>query len=494
MSTMPPEHAEIAPPPILRMAVPEPGTHLEVVSEPLFQGLWRQPALGVCFRTPSGDWCFGEVRRQAQALANHLNENGVGPGDRVLVLGERTPQTVLAIWAVLMAGASYLALDGAAIDVDAPTPGDRLRAIHERAGTTTVLGDQERAIAAASSSPVMWTLNFRHFLDELPAQASPDPLAYPVPGDQPAVVIFPDRDGGDCRGVSVSHATLTSQLLGVAARLALTAEDCLGGAGPLIGHAAALDVFAPCLSGCSIWLGAAETMPTSVALTVWRGAWDAGACPTSLRRQVLTQAWDQMVAASDTPAAHTHGTDVCRSGPPDSPPDLRLALLPEAGYALLVREGDAPDWSPMDGDRLVLDQGELWLDGPLLAIEYVNEDAATAQAFDIEAAGDADTEAKPGAAPRMDTDLGRPVRRFRLGVCAFLTADGHIALPPWSAAATSAADTGACPQQPISLAPAQVADAVVPVPAPSASPCVAVQAPQPVMPPMSARTTAKEWG
>ena len=43
--------------------------------------------------------------------------------------------------------------------------------IDKRAGTTTVLGDQARAIAAASSSPVMWTLNFRHFLDELPAQA-----------------------------------------------------------------------------------------------------------------------------------------------------------------------------------------------------------------------------------------------------------------------------------------------------------------------------------
>ncbi len=82
-------------------------------------------------RTPSCD--RGSVRRsdaelcelnaQANRLARHLREHGVGPDSRVGICVERGPQMVIGLLAILKAGGAYVPLDpsypGAAPEVPA---------------------------------------------------------------------------------------------------------------------------------------------------------------------------------------------------------------------------------------------------------------------------------------------------------------------------------------------------------------------------------------
>ena len=56
---------------------------------------------------------YGELDRRANRLARHLQASGVRPGDRVALLLERSAEMVVAILAVLKAGAAYVPLDPA---------------------------------------------------------------------------------------------------------------------------------------------------------------------------------------------------------------------------------------------------------------------------------------------------------------------------------------------------------------------------------------------
>ncbi|HLL48505.1 MAG TPA: amino acid adenylation domain-containing protein, partial [Longimicrobiaceae bacterium] len=54
---------------------------------------------------------YGELNRQANRLAHHLRERGVGPDTRVAICVERGPEMVVAVLGVLKSGGAYLPLD-----------------------------------------------------------------------------------------------------------------------------------------------------------------------------------------------------------------------------------------------------------------------------------------------------------------------------------------------------------------------------------------------
>src|SRR3989337_2647878 len=57
---------------------------------------------------------LAQIRRHTAATAARLGELGVRPGERIAILGEKTPEVVAAFLGASLAGAVYVPLDPAA--------------------------------------------------------------------------------------------------------------------------------------------------------------------------------------------------------------------------------------------------------------------------------------------------------------------------------------------------------------------------------------------
>ncbi|MCY1013998.1 condensation domain-containing protein [Nannocystis pusilla] len=98
-------------------------------------------------------WRYGELAAEVEAIAAGLRARGVGPGQIVAVLGERSAELLGALLGVLAAGAAYLPLDPA-------FPEDRLRFMIEDSRATLVIRDVEtRAVPGEAPSVTIAALS-----------------------------------------------------------------------------------------------------------------------------------------------------------------------------------------------------------------------------------------------------------------------------------------------------------------------------------------------
>ncbi|MEY9963333.1 amino acid adenylation domain-containing protein [Streptacidiphilus sp. MAP12-16] len=136
---------------------------------------------------------YTELDQRANQLARALTASGVGHGDRVGLLLERTPDVLVSILAVLKAGASYVPVDPAA-------PAGRAKLVFADTGTVLVVTDQPEAVPEGP-----WQ---RFHLEEratFVAAMSPSRPQHPVRSDDIAYVIFTSGSTGRPKGVAVAH-------------------------------------------------------------------------------------------------------------------------------------------------------------------------------------------------------------------------------------------------------------------------------------------------
>jgi amino acid adenylation domain-containing protein len=141
---------------------------------------------------------YAALDEASSKLAGRLRALGVGPGDLVGLLLERSAGIPVAILATLKAGAAYVPLDPG-------YPPERLRYLATDAQVSVIVGDQDLV-----SHADLLRIPFVDAL-ALPDEAS-GPLPSPPAGTDPAYVIYTSGSTGNPKGCVISHRNVLALL------------------------------------------------------------------------------------------------------------------------------------------------------------------------------------------------------------------------------------------------------------------------------------------
>jgi len=218
--------------------------------ELLQQGMDRDPqATALVFGDAALD--HGTLEARSFALAAQLRALGVGPGSVVAVALPRSPELVIALMAVLRAGAAYLPLDLA-------HPDERLARILASARPVCVLAEadvQARLGGVPVLAPTQWT-----------ALSFAAPWRQPSPDDA-AYVIYTSGSTGEPKGVVIEHRAIVNRLLWMREHYGFTADDRVLQKTPATFDVSVWEFFLPLLCGAALVLAAPEAHrdPTELA-------------------------------------------------------------------------------------------------------------------------------------------------------------------------------------------------------------------------------------
>ena len=167
---------------------------------------------------------YAELNARANRLAHHLIAVGVGPESVVGVRRQRSIELVVALLAILKAGAAYLPLDP-------DYPADRLNYMCDDAGAAIVLTDAEPLPTDGGSA-------------ENPAVAT-----HP---DHPAYVIYTSGSTGRPKGVVVSHRAIVNRLSWMQDAYRLDSADRVLQKTPFSFDVSVWEFFWPLLTGAAL--------------------------------------------------------------------------------------------------------------------------------------------------------------------------------------------------------------------------------------------------
>ena len=133
---------------------------------------------------------YGELERRSNQLSRHLAARGVGPGSRVGISMERSPEMVIGLLGILKAGGSYVPLD----------PGDP---------------DERRGFVLRDAG-ISLVLDAQLVRDPAIAGESDDPVERPVSATDDAYVMYTSGSTGEPKGVVVTHRNVVRLVSGQA--------------------------------------------------------------------------------------------------------------------------------------------------------------------------------------------------------------------------------------------------------------------------------------
>ncbi|MGW6240423.1 non-ribosomal peptide synthase/polyketide synthase [Streptomyces sp. NPDC055094] len=379
---------------------------------------------------------YRQLEGRADRLAHALLKRGVGAGSRVGLLLARSPEVVVAMLAVLKAGAAYVPLHAA-------HPARRMRDVLERSGAELLLTDGS---VRAPEGVAVLDMNDAG----VGAEAPPAPVSAPEPESEsesvcasadvspetPAYVMFTSGSTGTPKGVVVTHGGVAA--LAADRRFDSAAHRQVLFHSPHSFDAATYEVWGPLLNGGCVVVADEELTAPAVRRAAERGV-TAVFVTTALFGALadedpgcfagLREVWTGGEAAS-APAmtrmrAHCPDTELVHVYGPTETTTFALCGPVAAGD---VSGGPVPLGGPMD-DTLayVLDgalrpvgagvPGELYLGGSGLARGYDGRAGLTAERF----------VASPFAAGGRLYRTGDVVRRRTDGRVEFLgRSDGQV--------------------------------------------------------------------
>ncbi|MFG2089078.1 amino acid adenylation domain-containing protein [Spirillospora sp. NPDC048824] len=350
---------------------------------------------------------YAELDVRSSALAAELRARGAGPEGIVALALPRTPDLAVALLGVLKAGAAYLPLD---LD----HPADRIAGMLDDAAPlcAIVTGETAHLLPDTTSLLVLdggrkggRTGERNGGRQAAPAAPSAEPR-----GDDLAYVIFTSGSTGRPKGVAVPHGALTNFLLTTRSQLNLGAGDRLVAVTTIAFDIAALELFAPLISGATVVLAGRRDVRDPAALAaLLEGATVVQGTPSLLGTldPAALKGLRVLVGGEALPAALAESLEASASlatnmyGPTEATIWATSADLPASGI------GD-PLWNTrahiLDGALRPVPPGvpgELYLAGAQLARGYVGRPDLTAERFVADPCG------PPGSRMYRTGDLAR---------------------------------------------------------------------------------------
>lgn len=183
----------------LEMPIFQPQSVMERLAEKATQ---QPDALALVYADPHSPipqfTTYACLDQQSNRGARFLKHFGIGPEKRVAIMVKRHPQALVAIWAILKAGGSYLPLDPS-------YPISRLHAMLDHGAVDLLLGEEALLRELSASAGVTLTLEdfLQHAEQEIDA-----PLSQYFDPQQLAYLLFTSGSTGTPKAVGLSHQAL----------------------------------------------------------------------------------------------------------------------------------------------------------------------------------------------------------------------------------------------------------------------------------------------
>ncbi len=254
---------------------------------------------------------YAALHERAVRLAARLTALGVGPGDLVGVCLQRSPGMIVAVLAVLEAGAGYVPLDPG-------YPADRIVFMLQDAQVRVLLTTSDLAAHLSVQDTTVLCLDAEETAAELVPAAQQAPLAQQVreaadsassaspvavgasaPGrragpEDLAYVIYTSGSTGRPKGVAVPHRTVVNLLASMRRAPGLDADDVLLAVTTLSFDISVLEIFLPLIVGARVEIAAREEAADGHALArrlAESGATFLQATPATFR-MLLEAGWE----------------------------------------------------------------------------------------------------------------------------------------------------------------------------------------------------------
>jgi amino acid adenylation domain-containing protein len=278
-----------------------------------FQDLLQQGPLRLALKQGDRTWSYGDLDKAAEGLAARLVTAGVRPGDAVGVEAVRAPRTVVALLAILKAGAAYVPLGP-------ENPPSRLAAIVEAAGIGVVVG-QMPSLSGLSLTEIDAEGDYPAGDFALAPAEDPEALAY---------VMFTSGSTGQPKGVLVPHRAIL-RLVVNQSYIRLGEDERILQASPVTFDAATLEIWGALLNGGAL------VFPEEEAVSL-------RALGETIRREGITTLWLTAglfhAMADERPADFAPLRQLLTGGDVVSPARVRRVL--QACPGLMVFNGYGP--------------------------------------------------------------------------------------------------------------------------------------------------------
>ena len=228
----------------------------------LFEARVAESPGAIALRFESETLTYAELNERANRFARHLQRLGVTPETIVAISLERSPEMIVAMLAVLKAGAAYLPLDST-------LPAERLRLILEETRPAVVVTQSELTdrIPACTARQILIDRESLAIADLNPAN-----LANQSDGDNLAYVIYTSGSTGRPKGVMLQHAGLCNLVLAQAAGFKIDADSRVLQFASSSFDASVSEIFVTLTAGATLCLGSAERLMPGRELCEWMRA------------------------------------------------------------------------------------------------------------------------------------------------------------------------------------------------------------------------------